>query len=51
MNFMGLFMVFCIAYQGAKIWEHEELSFNNGLLALMCYLILIPYHRKFPQHH
>lgn len=43
MNFMGLFMVFCIAYQGAKIWDHEELSFNNGLLALMCYLILIPY--------
>ena len=51
MNFMDLFMVFCIAYQGAKIWKHEELSFNNGLLALMCYLILIPYHRKLPQHH
>lgn len=43
MNFMGLFMVFSIAFQGAKIWDHAELSFNNGLLALMCYLILIPY--------
>lgn len=43
MNFMGLFMVFSIAFQGARIWNHEELSFNNGLLALMCYLILIPY--------
>lgn len=43
MNFMGLFMVFCVAFQGAKIWDHAELSFNNGLLALMCYLILIPY--------
>lgn len=43
MNFMGLFMVFSVAYQGAKIWEHDKLAFNNGLLALMCYLVLIPY--------
>jgi PTS system cellobiose-specific IIC component len=43
MNFMGIFMVFSIAYNGAKIWDHAELSFNNGLLALMSYLILIPY--------
>ena len=43
MNFMGIFMVFSIAFQSAKIWNHSELSFNNGLLALMCYLILIPY--------
>lgn len=43
MNFMGLFMVFSIAFNGAKIWDHAELSFNNGLLALMSYLILIPY--------
>lgn len=42
MSFMGLFMVFSIGFQGAKIWQHEELSFNNGLLALMCYLVLIP---------
>lgn len=42
MSFMGLFMVFSIGFQGAKIWKHEELSFNNGLLALMCYLVLIP---------
>lgn len=43
MNFMGLFMVFSVAFQGAKIWEHDKLAFNNGLLALMCYLVLIPY--------
>jgi len=36
-------MVFSVAFQGAKIWDHAELSFNNGLLALMSYLILIPY--------
>ncbi len=43
MNFMGIFMVFSVAYAGAKIWDHAELSFNNGMLALMSYLILIPY--------
>lgn len=43
MNFMGIFMVFSVAFNGAKIWDHQELAFNNGLLALMCYLILIPY--------
>lgn len=43
MNFMGLFMVFSVAYQGSKIFNHEKLAFNNGLLALVCYLIMIPY--------
>lgn len=43
MNFMGLFMVFSIGFNGAKIWNHPELAFNNGLLSLMAYLILIPY--------
>lgn len=43
MNFMGIFMVFSIGFNGAKIWDHAELSFNNGMLSLMAYLMMIPY--------
>ncbi len=43
MNFMGIFMVFGVAFAGAKIFDHAELQFNNALLALMSYLMVIPY--------
>lgn len=43
MNFLGLFMAFSVAYTGAKVFNHEELAFNNGFLCLMSYLIVIPY--------
>lgn len=41
-NAIALYMVFAVAYQGAKIFDHAEMAFNNGLLALMAFLILIP---------
>lgn len=43
MNLMSVFMVFSIAYQSAKIFKHDELAINNAFLALVCYLVLIPY--------
>ena len=42
MNFMGVFMVFSVGYAGAKIFDHDELAFNNGLMSLMAYLIMVP---------
>ena len=42
MNFMGVFMVFSVGYAGAKIFDHDELAFNNGLMSLMSYLIMVP---------
>lgn len=42
MNFMGVFMVFSVGYAGAKIFDHDELAFNNGFLSLMSYLIMVP---------
>ena len=42
MNFMGVFMVFSVGFAGAKIFGHDELAFNNGLLSLMSYLIMVP---------
>lgn len=42
MNYMGLFMVFSVGFAGAKIFDHPELSYNNGLLSLMAYLIMVP---------
>lgn len=42
MNFMGVFMVFSVGYAGAKIFGHDEMAFNNGLMSLMSYLIMVP---------
>ncbi len=42
MNFMGVFMVFSVGYASAKIFDHDELAFNNGLMSLMAYLIMVP---------
>ena len=42
MNFMGVFMVFSVGYAGAKIFDHDELAFNNGLMSLVAYLIMVP---------
>lgn len=42
MNYMGVFMVFAVAYRAAKIFGKEDLAFENGLLALVGYLILVP---------
>lgn len=42
MNFLGIFMVFSVGFAGAKIFDHPELSYNNGLLSLMAYLIMVP---------
>lgn len=42
MNYMGLFMVFGVGFAGAKIFDHPELAYNNGLLSLMAYLIMVP---------
>lgn len=41
-NVMALYMVFSVAYSGAKVYEHKELAFNNGLLAIVAFLILTP---------
>lgn len=41
-NVMALYMVFSVAYSGAKVYEHSELAFNNGLLAIVAFLILTP---------
>lgn len=42
MNFLGIFMVFSVGFAGAKIFDHPELAYNNGLLSLMAYLIMVP---------
>lgn len=42
-DLMGLYMVFGVAYNAAKIFDHEELAFNNAILALASFLILIPF--------
>lgn len=42
MNYMGVFMVFGVGFAGAKIFDHPELAYNNGLLSLMSYLIMVP---------
>lgn len=31
-----------MGYAGAKIFDHDELAFNNGLMSLMAYLIMVP---------
>lgn len=41
-NVMALYMVFSVAYSGAKVYGHNDLSFNNGLLAIVAFLILTP---------
>lgn len=41
-NVMALYMVFSVAYSGAKVYGHNELAFNNGLLAIVAFLILTP---------
>lgn len=41
-NVMSLYMVFSAAYSGAKVYGHNELAFNNGLLAMVAFLILTP---------
>ena len=35
-------MVFSVGYAGAKIFGHDEMAFNNGLMSLMSYLIMVP---------
>lgn len=42
MNYMGIFMVLGVGFAGAKIFNHAELSYNNALLSLMSYLIVVP---------
>ncbi len=41
-NYMGLFMTVSVAYNAASIFDHDDLKFNNALIALVGYLILIP---------
>lgn len=39
---MALYMAFGVAYTAAKVFEHEDLAFNNALLSLAAFLVLTP---------
>ena len=41
-DLMGLYMVIGVSYNAAKIFDHEDLAFNNTLLAVASFLVLVP---------
>lgn len=41
-DLMAVYMVVGVAYSAAKIFNHEELAFNNTILALASFMILVP---------
>ncbi len=42
-DLLGLYMAFSVGYAGAKVFDHEESSFNIGLLSLFAFLVLVPF--------
>lgn len=41
-DLMGLYMVIGVAYNAAKVFNHDDLAFNNTLLAVASFLVLVP---------
>lgn len=41
-DLMAVYMVVGVAYNAAKIFNHEDLAFNNTLLSLASFMLLVP---------
>ncbi|ERK29835.1 PTS sugar transporter subunit IIC [Clostridium intestinale] len=48
-DLMALYMVIGVAFNAAKIFNHEELAFNNTLLAVASFMILVPLKEIMPE--
>lgn len=46
---MALYMAFGVAFTAAKVFDHEELAFNNALLSLASFLVLTPLKEVMPE--